>query len=258
VTDVLQPKVDSVPLGIAMAVLTVWLVGCRANSCDYAHPSCDPGHVCARTDHSPSSMRAECVQIEELDAPLRAPFVDGHAFACAHGPYGPLGRAFVRDPFAVDLSSRGADAGVVVAPIDGEAFVFDGCEERDDRPDAKNDSTCGAGYGNQVKIWDGQTLVLLAHLSKVTIKNGVVHAGQPVGVEGNSGAAGSRHLHIQVTRPGKGEDVRKIFTTPGWGGRVPVRFRLNLREREGAAVVVRSADELSCSDDAAARAFYWP
>ncbi len=246
---------------LASLAVTTALCACGSSPCDYAHASCDPGHVCVRTDAS----KTECVLTDELDQPLRAPFVDGHAFGCSQGPRSALGRthSFRSDVFAVDLPSRGPEAGVVVAPLDGEAFVFDGCAdpaERADAADARNDSRCGAGYGNHVKIWDGQTMVLLAHLSRVTIKDGIVRAGQPVGVEGVSGAAGHRHVHMSVTRPAKPElgEVRKILTTPGWVGRIPMRFRLTVRDAAEAAVKVRGVDDLQCSDDAAARAAYWP
>ena len=241
---------------VRVTLLLIALAGGCGSPCDYAHPSCDPGHVCARVDGS----KTECILVDELDAPLRAPFVDGHAFGCSQGPRSAMGRthSFRHDVFAIDLPSMGAEAGVVVAPMEGEAFVFDGCDERDDRAEAKNNSRCGLGYGNHVKIWDGQTMVLLAHLSKVTIKNGVVRAGQPVGVEGVSGAATTRHVHMSLTRPTRGEDVRTILATPGWVGHVPMRFRLTVRDREGAPVVVRGIEDLSCNDDPAARATYLP
>jgi hypothetical protein len=87
-----------------------------------------------------------------------------------------------------------------------------------------------------------------------------VGAGQPIGVEGVSGAAGHRHVHMSVTRPAKPElgDVRKILTTPGWVGRIPIRFRLTVRDGENGTVKVRGVDELGCVDDAAQRASYWP
>jgi hypothetical protein len=228
-------------------------------ACDYAHPSCEPGHVCARVD----GKKTECTLIDEEDAPLRAPFVDGHAFGCSQGPRSALGRthSYHNDIFAVDLPSKGADAGIVVAPMDGEAFVFDGCNdgnERTDRADVKNDTRCGLGYGNHVKIWDGTMMILLAHLSKVTIKNGVVHAGQPIGVEGASGAAGFRHVHMSLSRTTRGEDVRKMLSTPGWVGHIPMKFRLTVRERDGGPVVVRGIEELGCSDDPTLRTTYLP
>jgi hypothetical protein len=245
-------------LGLAIAALG--LAGC-GSPCDYTHPSCDPGHVCARVD----GQKTECVLTDELDLPLRAPFLDGHAFSCSQGPRSGLGRthSFRHDVFAVDLPSKGTEPGVVVAPMEGEAFVYDGCteaNERDDRAEAKNDSRCGLGYGNHIRIWDGQTMVLIAHLSKVTIKDGVVRAGQPIGIEGVSGAAGQRHVHMSVTRPAKPElaDVRKILTTPGWVGRIPIHFRLTVRDGEDGTVKVRGVEELGCADDASARATFWP
>lgn len=240
---------------VACAGLAVLAAAC-SSPCDYAHGGCDPGQVCARVDE----QKTECVPAEVLDAPVRAPFADGVAFTCSQGAHSPLPRthSYRHDVYAIDLASAGKDGAVVVAPVDGQAWVYDGCEERDASATAKNDSRCGQGYGNHVKIWDGQTMVLVGHLSRVTIKDGLVQAGQPIGTEGVSGAAGSRHVHLSITRPVRGVDAKKLLSTPGLTGRVPVRFRMTLREREAGKVVVRSEDELTCADDPAARTAYWP
>lgn len=199
--------------------------------------------------------------MEEIDAPMRAPFADAQGFSCIQGPRSAFSRphAFRQDVFAVDLASTGEDPGVVVAPIDGDATVYDGCDERDNGRDAHHSSRCGQGYGNHVRIWDGQTMVLLAHLSKVTIKPGLVQAGQPVGIEGASGDAATRHVHMSVTRPaGKGADVRALLATPGATGSVPVRFRLTVRDRSDGTVAVRDIDQLGCNENAQERRRFWP
>ncbi len=230
--------------------------GCGGDLCDYDRTRCPDGQLCARVDE----QRAECVAVGQIDAPLRVPFADGTAFTCAQGPRGPGSRthSFRNDLFAVDLASTGAEPGVVVAPMDGQAYVFDGCEEREPSAASKNESRCGLGYGNHVRIWDGQTMVLVAHLSRVTVKDGLVQAGQPIGLEGSSGAAGHRHVHLAVTRPGKGVDAKKMLANAGWTGHQPMRVRLTLRQEDGGAVVVRGVDELRCADDPSTRTRYWP
>ena len=187
-------------------------------------------------------------------------------FACTQGPQSKTGRShsFVGDIFAVDLALPTERAGVeVIAPVSGEAFVFDGCEggERDDGAAAKNSSQCGLGYGNHVKIWDGKTIVLLAHLSRVRVANGPVKRGDVIGIAGVSGAAGHRHVHVTVTRPAPGgDDARKLLTTPGFKGPVPVRWIVVAGAGAGAsegadagagARRVIPVDELKCNDEMA-------
>lgn len=140
-----------------------------------------------------------------------------------------------------------------MAPVDGDAFIFDDCEEREAGPDARNSSQCGLGYGNHVKIWDGTNIHLLAHLSRVLIPRGRVRKGKVVGIEGLSGAAGPRHVHITVTRPRNGEDPSPLLNTPGHKGSIPVRVRYRVRgegEVDAGAVWV---DELRCSEEQAPR-----
>lgn len=214
----------------------------RETLCDYDKPACPAGRTCAFVERG----RAACVESAIATEPFGTPFQATRGFACTQRARSEAGRShsFTGDLFAVDLASARDEKSVeVLAPIAGEAFVFDGCEaERNDAPDAKNDSRCGLGYGNHVKIWDGTNLVLLAHLARATAKNGPVKRGDAVGIEGVSGAAGQRHVHVTVTRPRPADDVRKILTTPGWKGSIPVRWRLDVTP---AAAWV---DELSCDE----------
>lgn len=217
--------------------------------CDYdvsaAAPACSATEVCAFVERG----RSACVTFAKGDVDLIAPFRAGQTFVCTQGARSKAGRShsFVGDIFAVDLAIASERAGVeVIAPVSGEAFVFDTCEERDDAASAHNSSRCGLGYGNHVKIWDGKTIVLLAHLARARIGNGPVKRGDVIGIAGVSGAAGHRHVHVTVTRPLPGEDARPLLTTPGFKGAVPVKWRV-------ATAATRSipVDELACHDDMA-------
>jgi hypothetical protein len=182
-------------------------------------------------------------------------------FWCSQGARSPAGRShsFVGDVYAVELvSPPGSTASEIVAPVGGDAYVFDGCEERDNKPEAHNDSKCGLGYGNHVKIWDGTNIYLLGHLSQVRVQQGRVAPGQVIGVEGVSGAAGHRHVHLTVTRPGPGDDVRRLLSTPGFKGPIPARFRVRLRDEEAGTPRELWVDELDCREHAADAPTYGP
>jgi murein DD-endopeptidase MepM/ murein hydrolase activator NlpD len=159
----------------------------------------------------------------------------------------------------VDLvSPLGSAASEIVAPVGGDAYIFDGCDERNDRPDAHNDSRCGLGYGNHVKIWDGTNIYLLGHLSQIRVQQGRVAPGQVIGVEGVSGAAGHRHVHLTVTRPGTDDDVRHLLSTPGFKGPTPVRFRVRLRDEAAGTTRELWVDELDCREHPANTTMYAP
>ncbi|MFT3764585.1 MAG: M23 family metallopeptidase [Minicystis sp.] len=229
--------------------LLVLLAACRRSAgveCDYAHPRCPADRVCAFVE----AGRSACVPFGVEEAPLTAPFRPGQAFLCSQGGRSPAGRthSFAGDLFAADLaSSPDVPAAEVVSPVDAEAFVFDGCEERASGPEARNSSPCGLGYGNHVKLWDGKNIHLLGHLARVSVTDGRVRRGQVIGIQGVSGAAGPRHVHVTVTRPAPDDDVTTILKTPGYKGPIPVRVRYHVRGLNGAAATTW-VDELSCAE----------
>lgn len=228
-------------LGLAGTLL---LVACRREpTCDYAAPHCEPDRVCAFV----SPERSQCVTYAQSQQPMPAPLQPGDTFWCSQGGRSAPGRthSMQGDLFALDLASPREGAVDVVAPVEGDAHVFDGCEERAADAQAHNDSRCGLGYGNHVKIWDGENLVLLAHLARVRIGNGHVRRGDVVGVMGISGAAGHRHVHVTVTRPRPGEDLATILRTPGWKGGAPVRYPL------ATDSMYAYPDELACREQRA-------
>jgi hypothetical protein len=194
--------------------------------------------VCALLD----SKKSECVRYAVREEPLTPPFAAGSRFWCSQGGRSARGRShsFRGDLFAVDLASAKEEQEVpILAPVSGELTAFDDCEPRDPGPDARNDDGCGMGYGNHVKIWDGKHLVMLVHLARVTAKPGHIERGMPIGIEGVTGLAGSRHVHVTVTAPLPGEDIAKVRETAGWKFTLPVRVQW---------AGLGWADEMSCRE----------
>ncbi len=221
-----------------------------AKTCDYKESrgrTCGENTICAMH----VANQARCLPFATQSNAMASPFRSDVAFACTQGPLAPRGRShsFATDAYAVDLmpSAEVAEA-VVLAPLDGEVHVFDRCEERDASPGARNDSPCGAGYGNHVRIWDDMDLVLLGHLARVTVKEGArVKRGDPIGVAGVSGQAGSRHVHVVVTRLRPGDHIGTILGSVGTKGGVVTKGLFRLEKVDGVAGAV-SFDELDCAD----------
>lgn len=123
------------------------------------------------------------------------PFAENYPVYCFQGNASPYGRThfYTNTLYAVDLYSLdGSPAGDIYAVFSGKALVEDGCTHID--------CGCNGGFGNNVRIVknDG-TYALYAHLSSIHVKHGqYVTEGQCIGVEGESGAAGGRHLHFSL------------------------------------------------------------
>lgn len=182
---------------------------------------------------------------------LYPPFLSGTEFWCSQGGRSSRGRthSFQGDIFALDLASS-ADSGdvSVVAPVSGDVYVYDGCDERDSSQSAVNNSHCGLGYGNHVKIWDGTYIYLLGHLARVTVTPGRVNRDEIIGTMGCSGSAGRRHVHFTVTGPASRTNLKEILSTPGWKGEIPVRFRLSAHQMPGGGPLSAWSDALPCAD----------
>ncbi len=223
------------------------LAGCAKSPCDYAQPRCGANQVCAFVKKGD----ARCISYAEEAAEVAAPFRPGTAFWCSQGGRSAAGRthSFGGDVYALDLASPDEGEVEVTSPMDGVAYVFDGCDERRAERTATNNSTCGLGYGNHVRIWNGRDIYLLGHFARVRVKPGRVRRGEVLGVMGCSGAAGHRHIHLSVTRPQVSDDIEKLLATPGWKAELPVRFRLSAHSAEGAAIDSWS-DAYPCADEA--------
>jgi len=138
--------------------------------------------------------------------------------------------------FALDLASSAFEAPhLVLAAADGVAYGWRGCSSTDlnhDPPDAR----CNLGLGNVIRVRHAAGLFTqYAHLSAILIVPGqTVQRGDPIGVEGNSGAAGARHIHFSLHRG----DAERLEPAPS----LPMR---RLRARGAGARGTRLLDSLT-------------
>lgn len=156
--------------------------------------------------------------------------------------------------FAIDLSTiPGSPPGFVHAAKDGTAYIYDKCRDTSHQ-NKHNDDSCGAGYGNHVRIvHEGGYLTIYAHLSKILISNEIyVRKGQVIGIEGNSGKAGFRHLHFGLHKP---KNLSKILKEPGWVGKsIPFNTKIKY-EGDNSKIIVPSF-KIKCDQNLQAPLIY--
>lgn len=228
---------------IVVVVVVASLRCTRSKNCDYAANNCASGTICAHVE----GTTAECVPYVERSSKVRVPVVE--SIWCSQGGRSARARShsFAGDIYAVDIVPASVAADVaVVAPVGGTLYVFDDCDaERDSTVEANNTSRCGLGYGNHVKIWDGEHVFLLAHFARIEARAGEIKAGERLGTVGVSGAAGHRHVHLTLSKFSASDDRERVLATAGWKASVPVRFRLDVASKYNAAWT----DELPCGDN---------
>jgi predicted esterase len=137
--------------------------------------------------------------------------------------------------FAFDLISSAYDPPhLVVAAEDGTARVRGGCPSTDLNDQPAGEDRCNDGWGNFVRVQhDPGLYTQYAHLSAILVRDGdAVRRGQPIGIEGNSGAAGAKHLHFSA----------HAGDASVGGPSVPIA---QLRLAGGQVV---SSDQLTCGD----------
>jgi hypothetical protein len=200
---------------------------------------CAPDEYC-ETDWDGVDCRDQgvCVKRPQGTGPeLSLPIAAGETIFCAKGSLRPRGSHGVCSPtgrFALDLATPATLAPhVIIAAADGIAYPFGGCSTSN--LDRGHSDGCNLGWGNVVHVEHAPGLfTLYAHLASIVVEPGQrVARGQPLGVEGNTGSAGGKHLHFGL-QLGKASDV-------GAGVSQPIA---SLRTRDG----VFSADALRCGD----------
>lgn len=170
----------------------------KAFSCDYLSQSgCAENDRCIYTKDDKS---LECVEKFSGERPLIAfPFASSDLVSCDQGPHMPdeatHSHAWLNSMDALDLrTSENSAPAKVYAGLDGVVAIYNQCKTKNDQ--------CGAGFGNQVKIFSSDGVILFyAHLEKVYVKGGAqVKKGDLIGLEGNTGWTGkdNRHLHISA------------------------------------------------------------
>lgn len=172
--------------------------------------ACGPGRFCAATfDLATEACPAEGV-CQPLPAsptlPLALPVPAGATVTCVHGVLRDRGDTHSTCSedrrFAVDVASLAFDPpNLVLASADGVAHAWGDCASTD-LNHAPPDRTCNRGLGNVVQIQhEGGVFTQYAHLSAIFVSpREPVRRGQPIGVEGNSGAAGAKHIHFSLHR----------------------------------------------------------
>jgi hypothetical protein len=159
--------------------------------------------------------------------------------------------------FALDLASSAFEAPLLVlASADGVAHGWGHCPTTDlnhQEPDS-----CNLGLGNVVRVQHaGGLFSQYAHLSAILIAPGqAVRRGDPIGVEGNTGAAGPKHLHFSLHRG----DARQL-EQPAPSLRMRLRLRggrvvdsLSLRCRRATPAGAPAPDTAYVSDNRVGRA----
>jgi hypothetical protein len=172
--------------------------------------SCPSGQVCMNIFSSFGvAPKSECTTIP-IEAPIAdfvLPFDSNTEVVCTHSS----GSGSHSDPnafYAIDLASDYSLPPVIIrAAADGVAYVFLGedgrlCPEPQGPPSSSKSSSCGLSWGNRIKILhSGGYVSFYVHLDHPLVENGTfVHQGDPIGVEGFTGAAGHRHLHWSVQK----------------------------------------------------------
>ena len=222
-----------------------WLMA-AATSCSVGDRSvCKPGHYCAaeldaRTRICPE--RGTCAPIPPVpDLVLSLPVPAGQRIFCSKGSLTEGGDTHSTCSetrrFALDLASSAFEApSLVLASADGVAHGWGDCPTTDLNHQPP-DSTCNVGLGNLVRIQHaGDLFTQYAHLSAILVGDGqAVRRGDPIGVEGNTGAAGPKHLHFSLHR---GDAARLEHPSPS----LPMRLRLRgARVVESLAIRCRRA-----------------
>ncbi len=205
----------------------ILLFSCSSTSiltCNYLKQTgCDVDSKCA---YYSSNKPPKCFPVKNENLPIVAfPFEGSVPASCDQGVMSEdrATHAYVNAMFALDLYSKRDHAKTkILAGWAGKVVAFNECN-------TKNDG-CGLGFGNQVKIFtpDGHIL-FYAHLENVFVKTGdVVKAGDVIGMEGETGAAGpnNRHLHFSVHYDWR-ELGYESWTKAGWLP-LAVPFKINI------------------------------
>lgn len=176
-----------------------------ALTCALAAQNCPSGQYCAADfdpAHPPCPDTGECRPLPTSpEIELSLPIPAGESIYCAKGPLvhpGSHDACYDNARFALDLATPASEPPhVVLAAADGVAYVWDGCSTAN--LNSQSDG-CNGGWGNYVHVDHGTGVFThYAHLSAILVSWGErVKRGQPIGIEGNTGAAGGKHIHFSL------------------------------------------------------------
>lgn len=112
----------------------------------------------------------------------------------------------------LDIGPSSNDVDYVIASVGGKVVqVNNTCSNNGKFLDG-NESNCGGGYGNYIKIQNGSNYFVYAHLYPDSIRvkrDDVVNQGQIIAEMGNSGNTTGKHLHFQIEINGYGSSFAK-------------------------------------------------
>ncbi len=164
---------------------------------------------------------------------LTLPFDANTEATCTHSS-GSGSHSSANAFFALDLATDyRLPAAIVRASAEGKVYAFMGedgklCPEPIGTPANAAISNCGGSWGNHIMIWHGNGYAsFYVHLDHFLVANGtVVHRGDPIGVEGWTGAAGHRHVHWSVQKlQGSTQAEWDRDLNQGWtGASIPFSF----------------------------------
>jgi hypothetical protein len=191
--------------------------------------TCSANQVCM---NSFTDKGAQCVSAPvESNLDFALPFDANTEVVCTHSS-GSGSHSGPNAFYALDLASDySMPAAIVRASADGTAYVFLGedgklCPEPAGTPAHSETSTCGQSWGNHIRILhDNGYVSFYVHLDHPLVANGAfVHKGDPIGVEGWTGAAGHRHLHWSIQKL-SGSSMSDWINHITWAGEsVPFHF----------------------------------
>lgn len=159
---------------------------------------------------------------------IEFPFSTNHFVHCTQGNTStwPHSHFYFRVLFSLDLASTfKSRPGQIYAGINGTAYVKNNCPERMNDSYTFNSSDCNLGFGNVIRIVNNKKdyYVLYAHLSEIYVKDKqYVNEGDLIGLEGISGAAGKRHLHLGLY---KLTNIEQLITDIAPGIPFPFSFK---------------------------------
>ncbi|HJU21889.1 MAG TPA: M23 family metallopeptidase [Casimicrobiaceae bacterium] len=209
-------------------------------TCSTVSQDCPKGQMCVAEWNKHKKVCPQRGQCEPrpsaAEIELWLPIPDGDRIVCGKGMLRPdtsHNPCVASTRFSFDLISSSFDPPhIVVASADGVAYARGGCPTTDLNYQNAGDD-CNDGWGNYVRVQHDPSLYTqYAHLSAILVHDGQrIVRGQPIGIEGNTGQAGSKHIHWSAHRG----DARR------GGPSIPMA---QIRLKTG----IVSADDLVCGD----------
>lgn len=135
--------------------------------------------------------------------------------------------------YAVDFAHYQEDSRFILASRAGRVIgIYEGCSHQN------CNHGCGDGFGNWVALLhDEDEVSFYAHLEQISVHIGqALSKGERIGIEGNTGNAGARHLHFSLYRL-NGADPFSVF--PYLLQPIPYRLRYYGKGKQPRIVDIR-------------------